>query len=180
MLVITQLQPITVIFSVAEDLLPEIQGRLNQGRTLTVDALDRDQKKNLASGTLLTTDNQIDSTTGTVRLRAIFPNKDNSLFPSQFVNASLLVDTLRGVTIVPTPAIQRNAQGAFVYLIKPDQTATLRSVTVGVTDGNNTAVQGLEPGEVVASNGFDKLQEGVKVAPLNNQNEAHASGERSP
>ncbi len=180
MLVITQLQPITVIFNVAEDLLPEIQTKLNQGHTLAVDALDRDQKKKLASGTLLTTDNEIDSTTGTVRLRAIFPNKDNSLFPSQFVNASLLVDTLRGVTIVPTPAIQRNAQGAFVYLIKPDQTATLRSVTVGVTDGNNTAVQGLEPGEVVASNGFDKLQEGVKVAPLNNQHEANASAERSP
>jgi membrane fusion protein, multidrug efflux system len=180
MLVITQLQPITVIFNVAEDLIPEIQTKLNQGHTLTVDALDRDQKKKLASGTLLTTDNEIDSTTGTVRLRAIFPNKDNSLFPSQFVNASLLFETQRGVTIVPTPAIQRNAQGAFVYLIKPDQTATLRSVTVGVTDGNNTAVQGIEPGEVVASNGFDKLQEGVKVAPLNNQNEAHASAERSP
>jgi membrane fusion protein, multidrug efflux system len=180
MLVITQLQPITVIFNVAEDLLPEIQTKLDQGHTLTVDALDRDQKKKLASGSLLTTDNQIDPTTGTVRLRAIFPNKDNSLFPSQFVNASLLVDTLRGVTIVPTPAIQRNAQGAFVYLIKPDLTATLRSVTVGVTDGNNTAVQGLEPGGVVASNGFDKLQEGVKVAPLDNQHEAHASAERSP
>jgi len=180
MLVITQLQPITVIFNVAEDLIPEIQTKLDHGHTLTVDALDRDQKKKLASGTLLTTDNEIDSTTGTVRLRAIFPNKDNSLFPSQFVNASLLVDTLRGVTIVPTPAIQRNAQGAFVYLIKPDQTATLRSVTVGVTDGNNTAVQGLEPGEVVASNGFDKLQEGVKVAPLDNQHGAQASAERSP
>jgi membrane fusion protein, multidrug efflux system len=180
MLVITQLQPITVIFNVAEDLIPEIQTKLDHGHTLAVDALDRDQKKKLASGTLLTTDNEIDSTTGTVRLRAIFPNKDNSLFPSQFVNASLLVETLRGVTIVPTPAIQRNAQGAFVYLIKPNQTATLRSVTVGVTDGNNTAVQGLEPGEVVASNGFDKLQEGVKVAPLNNQHEANASAEQSP
>jgi multidrug efflux system membrane fusion protein len=129
---------------------------------------------------ILATDNEIDTTTGTVRLRAIFPNKDNSLFPNQFVNASLLVDTLHGVTIVPTPAIQRNAQGAFVYLIKPDQTATVRSVTVGVTDGNNTAVDGVEPGDVVASNGFDKLQEGVKVAPLNIENGTHASKGGSP
>jgi multidrug efflux system membrane fusion protein len=122
----------------------------------------------------------IDTTTGTVRLRAIFQNKDNSLFPNQFVNARLLVDTEHGVTIVPTPAIQRNAQGAFVYLIRPDQTATVRSVTVGVTDGNDTAVQGIEPGEVVASNGFDKLQEGVKAAPLDNQNGTRTSKERSP
>jgi multidrug efflux system membrane fusion protein len=175
LVVVTQLQPITVIFNVAEDSIPRIQKQLNKGRKLPVDAWDRDQLKKLASGSLLATDNEIDTTTGTVRLRAIFPNKDNSLFPNQFVNASLLVDTLHGVTIVPTPAIQRNAQGAFVYLIQPDQTATVRSVTVGVTDGNNTAVDGIEPGDVVASNGFDKLQEGVKVAPLNNENGTHTS-----
>jgi len=178
--VATQLQPITVIFNVAEDFIPEIQKQLNQRRKLPVDAFDRAQQKKLASGSLLTTDNVIDTTTGTVRLRAIFPNKDNSLFPNQFVNARLLVDTQHGVTIVPTPAIQRNAQGAFVYLIRPDQTATVRSVTEGVTDGNDTAVQGIEPGEVVASNGFDKLQEGVKVTPLDNQNGTRTSKERSP
>ncbi len=178
--VVTQLQPITVIFNVAEDFIPEIQKQLNQRRKLPVDAFDRAQQKKLASGSLLTTDNVIDTTTGTARLRAIFPNKDNSLFPNQFVNARLLVDTQHGVTIVPTPAIQRDAQGAFVYLIRPDQTATVRSVTEGVTDGNDTAVQGIEPGEVVASNGFDKLQEGVKVTPLDNQNGTRTSKERGP
>jgi multidrug efflux system membrane fusion protein len=163
LVVITQLQPITVIFSIAEDYLPQIQQQLRKGRTLAVDALDRENTK-LASGTLLTLDNVIDPTTGTLKLKAIFANKDNALFPSQFVNVKLLVDTQRDVTLIPTPAIQRNAQGAFAYVIKSDQTASMRTITTGTTDGSVTAVQGLEPEEVVAVNGFDKLLDGAKVA----------------
>ncbi len=117
----------------------------------------------LASGTLLTLDNVIDPTTGTLKLKAIFDNKDNALFPSQFVNVKLLVDTQHNVTLIPTPAIQRNAQGAFAYVIKDSQTASIRTITPGTTDGSLTAVQGLEPQEVVAVNGFDKLLDGAKV-----------------
>ena len=162
LVVITQLQPITVIFSPAEDDLPPIQQQLLKGKRLTVDALDREGKK-LASGTLLTLDNVIDPTTGTLRLKAIFDNKDSALFPSQFVNVRLLVETQRNATLIPTPAIQRNAQGAFVYVIKGDQTASIRTITPGTTDGSVTAIQGLEPQEVVAVNGFDKLLDNAKV-----------------
>ncbi len=163
LVVITQLQPITVIFSIAEDSLSQIQQQLRKGKTLTVDAFDREASTKLASGTLLTLDNVIDPTTGTLKLKAIFNNSDNALFPSQFVNVKLLVDTLHDVTLIPTPAIQRNAQGAFVYVIKSDQTASMRTITLGTTDGSVTAVQGLEPQEVVAVNGFDKLLDGAKV-----------------
>jgi multidrug efflux system membrane fusion protein len=151
---------------------------LRKGKRLSVDAFDRDQSKKIASGTLLTLDNVIDTTTGTLKLKAIFPNTDNALFASQFVNARLLVDTLHNVTLVPTPAIQRNAQGAFVYVIKSDQTAAIRSVTPGTTDGTVTAVEGLQAGETVATNGFDKLQDGAKVnvrAPKN-PNDAGQAG----
>lgn len=170
LVVITQLQPITVIFSIAEDHLSQIQQQLRKGKKLSVDAFDRDQSQKIASGTLLTLDNMIDTTTGTLKLKAIFPNTDNALFASQFVNARLLVDTLHNATLVPTPAIQRNAQGAFVYVIKSDQTATIRSVTPGTTDGTVTSVDGLQAGETVATNGFDKLQDGARVnvrAPKN-------------
>jgi multidrug efflux system membrane fusion protein len=163
LVVITQLQPITVVFSIAEDHLAQIQEQLRKGKKLSVDAYDREQTHKLASGTLLTLDNVIDTTTGTLKLKAVFPNSDSALFPSQFVNARLLVDTLRNATLIPTPAIQRNAQGAFVYVIKSDQTVELHPVTPGTTDGTLTAVDGLQPGETVAINGFDKLQEGAKV-----------------
>jgi multidrug efflux system membrane fusion protein len=163
LVVITQLQPITVIFSVAEDSLGQIQQQLSKGKKLAADAFDRAQTTKLASGTLLTLDNVIDPTTGTLKLKAVFDNADNALFPSQFVNIRLLVDTQRGVTLIPTPAIQRNAQGAFAYVIKSDQTASIRTITPGTTDGTVTAVQGLEPQEVVAINGFDKLLDGGKV-----------------
>ncbi|MGD1082119.1 MAG: efflux RND transporter periplasmic adaptor subunit [Candidatus Sulfotelmatobacter sp.] len=163
LVVITQLQPITVIFSIAEDQLSQIQQQLRKGKKLTVDAFDREASTKLASGTLLTLDNVIDPTTGTLKLKAIFDNRDNALFPSQFVNIRLLVDTQRNATLIPTPAIQRNAQGAFVYVIKGDQTASIRTITPGTTDGSVTAVQGLEPQEVVAVNGFDKLLDGAKV-----------------
>jgi multidrug efflux system membrane fusion protein len=167
LVVITQLQPITVIFSVAEDYLPQIQKQLRNGQKMPVDAFARDQSTKLTSGSLLTLDNQIDTTTGTVKLKAIFQNQDVALFPNQFVNARLLVDTLHNVVLVPTAAIQRNAQGPYVYVIKSDQTANLRTITEGTSDGNTESVQGLQSGEVVAVNGFDKLQEGAKVS-INN------------
>jgi multidrug efflux system membrane fusion protein len=165
--VVTQLQPITVIFSVAEDYLPQIQKQMRAGHKMSVDALDRDQLTKLASGSLLTLDNQIDTSTGTVKLKAIFQNGDVTLFPNQFVNARLLVDTQQDATLVPAAAIQRNAQNAFVYLIKSDQTAAVQNVTVGTTDGNTSAVQGIQPGDVLAMTGFDKLQDGVKVTVRN-------------
>ena len=172
LVVITQLQPITVVFSVAEDHLGQIQQQIRKGKKLMVDVYDRDQSDKIATGSLLTLDNVIDTTTGTLKLKALFDNKDNALFPSQFVNARLLVDTLRNVTLVPNPAIQRNAQGAFVYVIGADGTASIRTVTPGTTDGAVTAVDGLQPGETVATNGFDKLQDGAKVTvrqPSNGQ-----------
>jgi multidrug efflux system membrane fusion protein len=164
LVVITQLEPITVIFSIAEDYLSQIQKQVRKGQKLPVDALDRAQLTKLASGSLLTLDNVIDTSTGTLKLKAIFPNTDGALFPNQFVNARLLVDTQKNVTLIPTPAIQRNAQGAFVYVIKSDQTASIRNVTAGTTDGGMTAVDGVQPGEVVATTGFDKLQDNSKVA----------------
>jgi multidrug efflux system membrane fusion protein len=163
--VITQLQPITVIFSVAEDYLPQIQQQLLHGQKLVVEAYDRTQQRKLATGTLLTLDNQIDTTTGTVKLKALFPNEDSSLFPNQFVNARLLVSTEHEATLVPTAAIQRNAQGAFVYLVQTNQTVAMRSVSVGTADAGVTAVEGLEPGEVIAADNFNRLQEGAKVMP---------------
>ncbi len=163
MLVITQLQPINVLFSVAEDYLPQIRQQLHHGNRLSVDAFDRTQQTKLSSGALLTFDNQIDTTTGTIKLKAVFPNRDSALFPNQFVNARLLVKTQHGVILVPSVAIQRNAQDSFVYVLKPDQTVAMQTVTTGTTDGNVTAVEGLKAGDVVAVDGFDKLQNGVKV-----------------
>jgi multidrug efflux system membrane fusion protein len=161
--VVTQLQPITVVFSVAEDYLSQIEPQLRQGRRMSVTALDRTQQQKLAEGSLLTIDNQIDQTTGTVKLKAIFANSNFALFPNEFVNAKLLVETQKGVDLVPTAAIQRNSQSAFVYVITPGQRATIRTVTVGATDGTVAAVQGVQPGETVATNGFDKLQDGASV-----------------
>jgi multidrug efflux system membrane fusion protein len=163
MLVITQLQPIDVLFSVAEDYLPQIRQQLRRGNRLTVDAFDRSQQTKLSSGTLLTFDNEIDTTTGTIKLKAVFPNGDSALFPNQFVNARLLVSTQHGVILIPTVAIQRNAQDSFVYVVKPDQTVAMQTITVGTTDGNVTAVEGIKAGDVIAVDGFDKLQNGVKV-----------------
>jgi multidrug efflux system membrane fusion protein len=181
LVVITQLQPITVIFSIAEDYLPQIQKQMRTGHKMAVDAFDRDQITKLASGSLLTLDNQIDTSTGTVKLKAIFENGDLSLFPNQFVNARLLVDTQQDATLIAASAIQRNAQAAFVYVIKPDQTASMQTVTVGTTDGNVSAVTGIQPGDVIALTGFDKLQDGAKVTVRNNskgasqQNQAGAA-----
>ena len=143
---------------------------------MAVDALASDDKTKIASGSLLTLDNQIDTTTGTVKLKAIFPNTDASLFPNQFVNSRLLVDTEHDVTLIPTAAIQRNAQGAFVYVIQSDQTASLRNITVGTTDRDKVAVQGVQPDEVIAVNGFDKLQNGAKVIINNNSGNGQNGG----
>ena len=169
--VITQLQPITVIFSVAEDYLPQIQQQLRAGKTLLVDAFDRAQAKKLATGTLQTLDNQIDTTTGTLKLKAVFTNEDESLFPNQFVNARLLVDTLHDATLVPNTVVQRNAESAFVYVLKPDQTVVMQTITVATTDGNASAVEGIAPGAVVAADNFNRLTDGAKVTVRKPSNE---------
>jgi multidrug efflux system membrane fusion protein len=165
--VITQLQPITVIFSVAEDYLPEVQQQLLRGQKLVVEAYDRAQQNKLATGTLLTLDNQVDTTIGTVKFKAVFGNDDGSLFPNQFVNARLLVHTEHDATVIPMPALQRNAQGAFVYLVQTNQTVSMRPVTVGSTDGNIAAVTGVEPGDVIAADNFNRLQDGARVVARN-------------
>jgi len=164
LLVITQLQPITVVFTIAEDFISEVVTQMRAGHVLGVDALDRDQQKQIAHGSLLTLDNQIDNTTGTVKLRANFANHDSKLFPNQFVNAKLLVRTLHDATLVPSAAIQRNAQMAYVYVLKPDQTVVSQKVSVATTDANVAAVTGISPGATVVTDGFDKLQDGIKVS----------------
>ena len=162
--VITQLQPITVVFTIPEDSIPPVLDKLRRGVSLPVDALDREQQRKLATGLLLTIDNQVDPTTGTVKLKAVFPNQDNRLFPSQFVNARLLLETKRGATMVPSAAVQRSSRGAFVYVVKPDQTASARDVTLGVVDGDDVAVTaGLTPGEEVVVTGADRLRDGARV-----------------
>jgi multidrug efflux system membrane fusion protein len=163
LLVITQIQPISVIFPIAEDQLPVVLQKMRAGERLGVDAYDREKKK-LATGWLTTLDNQIDPTTGTVKIRATFDNKDNALFPNQFVNARLLVEVKHGVTLVHTAAVQRNSQITYVYLVKSDSTVTVRPITVGTTEGDDAEVSsGLAPGDVVVMTGVDKLQEGSKV-----------------
>jgi membrane fusion protein, multidrug efflux system len=163
--VITQLQPIAVLFNIPEDNLPKVLDKMRSGQPLVVDLYSRDLKTKLATGTLLTIDNQIDPNTGTVRFKAVFANEDNALFPNQFVNARLLVDTKQGAIIVPTAAIQRSPQATFVYVVKDDSTVEVRNVVVGPTEGDDVAVDsGLSPGEVVVIEGVDRLQRGMKVA----------------
>ena len=164
--VITQIQPITVIFTVPEDNLGQIQPRLRQPAKLAVDAYDRAALKQIATGTLLTLDNQIDTTTGTVKARASFENKDTALFPNEFVNARLLVNTLQGATLIPTSAIQHNGAASFVYVLQ-DNTAHMRSVKPGVVEGETTQVTGINPGDVVANSSFDKLQDNTKITVSN-------------
>jgi len=164
LVVITQLHPITVIFTLPEDNLPVILKRLHGGATLSVAAYDRSQSMLLATGTLKTLDNEIDTTTGTVKLRAEFDNEDESLFPNQFVNAQLLVDTLHDATIIPTAAIQRGAPGTFVYQVAADNTVTVRPVKLGPTSGEKVAIlSGLDVGDMVVVDGADKLREGSQV-----------------
>jgi multidrug efflux system membrane fusion protein len=164
--VITQLEPITVIFTIPEDSLGPVADRLRKKAKLTVDAFDRTAQNKIASGNLLTIDNQIDTTTGTVKARAVFDNKNDALFPNQFVNTRLLVNTLQGVTLVPASAIQQNGQASFVYVIQ-NNVAHMRSVKPGVSDGGLTQVDGINPGDVVANSSFDKLQENTQVVIAN-------------
>ena len=166
MLVITEVEPISVIFTIPEDQLSAVLKKFGSGAKLKVDALDRTMTNVLASGLLTTVDNEIDPSTGTLRLRATFSNKDNALFPNEFVNAKLLLEHREGVVLVPSAAIQRNQQRTFVYVVKPDKTVTIRDVKTGTSEGENTEVTaGLNPGDLVVTNGVDKLQEGSKVIP---------------
>jgi membrane fusion protein, multidrug efflux system len=166
MLVITQLQPISVIFSLPQDQLPQVDAKLRVGVQLPVEAYDRDDTAKIATGKLATIDNQIDQTTGTYKLKSIFTNEDNALFPNQFVNVHLLVDTKRNLLIVPAAAIQRGPQGTYVYAIADGNTAKIRSVAIAQATGNNIGLSsGLQPGELVVIDGQDKLQDGSKVNP---------------
>jgi multidrug efflux system membrane fusion protein len=165
--VITQLEPITVIFTIAEDSLGPVVAQLAKKAQLGVDALDRTGQTKIASGKLLTVDNQIDTTTGTVKARSVFDNKNDALFPNQFVNTHLLVNTLQGVTLIPASAIQQNGQASFVYLIQNNITH-IRTVKPGVTNGGVTQVDGINPGDVVANSSFDKLQENAAVVVSTN------------
>ena len=171
LLVITQLQPISVIFSLPQDQLPDVNAKLRSGVQLVVDAYDRDDTAKIASGKLQTIDNQIDPTTGTYKLKSMFTNADNSLFPNQFVNVHLLVDTKHNLTIVPAAAIQRGPQGTYIYAVAKDPatkdaTAKISPVTIAQTTGNSVGLSaGLNPGDVVVIDGQDKLQDGTKVNP---------------
>ena len=168
LLVITQVQPIAVLFPIPEDNLPPVLKKLNAGERLPVDAFDRAGRTKVATGSLLTVDNQIDQSTGTTRLKAIFENQDNALFPNQFVNVRLLLDVKSEAIIVPTAAIQRGPQGTFVYVVKPDQTVDVRVVTVGPSAGNDSSIEsGVSPSEMVVVDGVDKLRPGspVRVKP---------------
>jgi multidrug efflux system membrane fusion protein len=194
LLVITQLQPISVIFSLPEDQLSQVLSKLH-GSQLAVEAYDRDDTTKIATGKLLTVDNQIDITTGTYKLKAVFGNENNVLFPNQFVNVHLLVDTKRNVTIVPSPAIQRGPQGTYVFLAQQDNTVKIQPVTVALSSGNSVGIgTGLQPGDTVVVDGQDKLQDGSKIeartpaggAPnqqgrqTQGQNQAPAASESQP
>jgi len=176
--VVTQLQPITVVFTIPEDNVSQLEQQMRKGKALTVDALGRANQSNLASGKLEATDNQIDTTTGTLKLRAIFDNKDNALFPNQFVNARLLLQTLENVVLIPSSAIQHNGDASYVFLIQ-NNVAHIHNIKPGVSEASVTEVQGLNAGDVIADSSFEKLQDGSKVTitkqvllPSNNESDA--------
>jgi multidrug efflux system membrane fusion protein len=166
LLVITQLEPITVVFTIPEDSLGPVAAQLKKKAKLTVDAFDRTAQTKIASGQLLTLDNQIDTTTGTVKARSVFANKNDALFPNQFVNTRLLVNTLQGVTLIPASTIQQNGATSFVYVIQ-NNFAHMQTVKPGVTEGGMTQVEGINPGDVVANSSFDKLQNNTAVTVSN-------------
>jgi len=166
MLVITQMDPISVIFTLSEDQLPQVLEKLRAGQTLSVEAWERDMSMKIAQGTLTTIDNLIDQTTGTVRIRATFGNSDNALFPNQFVNARVLVETKHGVVLLPSAAVQRSSTSTFVWAINPGNTVMYRDVKVGVTEGDQSEItSGLKAGDLVVMTGVDKVQEGAVVNP---------------
>jgi multidrug efflux system membrane fusion protein len=163
LVVVTQLQPITVVFNVAEDNLSQVRSQILHRTSLPVDAYDRAQLNKIATGHLLTIDNQVDTTTGTIRFRAEFDNHDLALYPNQFVNTRLLVNTLRNVMLIPSAAVQRNGVQAFVYKVNSNHAASIQNIVEKTTDGNTSAVEGLNEGDTVSLTGFDKLQDGTKV-----------------
>jgi multidrug efflux system membrane fusion protein len=171
LVVITQMEPMSVIFSISEDDLPAVQQKMRAGVVLSAEAWDRDLKNKLATGVLKTIDNQIDPNTGTVKLRADFENRDGALFPNQFVNVRLLVEEKHNVNLLATAAIQMSSNTNYVYLVKPDSTVTVRQITAGTVEGDQTEItSGLNPSDTVVMTGIDKLAEGGKVL-------AHLSGE---
>ena len=182
--VVTQVQPITVIFTIPEDSLGKVEPHLRHNGHLSVTAFDRTGLNKIADGTLLTLDNQVDTTTGTVKGRASFTNKDGALYPNQFVNTRLLVNTLHGATLIPTSAIQRNGQASFVYVLKEnaakENVAHMRPIKTGVSNGNITQVTGIEPGDMVANSSFDKLQDNAKVAIASKPAAPPAAGSSAP
>jgi len=176
MLILTQLQPIAVLFTLPEDQLPTVAQHMKSS-TLMVEAYSRDDQTRLATGKLMTIDNQIDQTTGTAKLKAVFDNNDNQLWPNQFVNAKLLLETRKNSTVVPTAALLRGPQGTFVYLVKPDKTVEARTVTVSLTQGNITVIaNGVNPGDEVVTDGQDKLQTGSKIDPRSGGPASDTSG----
>ena len=182
--VITQLQPMSVVFTLPEDDVGEIQTQMAAG-PLAVTAYDRTNTRLIATGTLATIDNQIDNTTGTIKLRALFPNTDNALFPQQFVNARLLVRTIKGAVVAPQAAVQHGAPGDFVYLIKPDNTVAIQVIKMGVTDGSNVQIMdGLKTGDRVVTDGLDRLRDGAKIvvaAPPGQEQQGQAApGQPAP
>jgi multidrug efflux system membrane fusion protein len=177
--VVTQVQPISVIFTLPEDSLQAVLKQVHAGQTLQATAFDRTGNTQIEVGQLSTIDNQIDTTTGTVKLRATFANKGFDLFPNQFVNIKLKVDTLQGTSLVPDAAIQRGAPGTFVYLVKPDNTVTAQPVTLGPDNGQKVAVtKGLEPGQVVVTDGADRLKDGAQITVT--ENGAQPNGQPNP
>lgn len=177
--VVTQMQPMTVIFTIPEDSLSEVAPHLRQKKPLQVFAYDRSGQNQIAVGTLLTLDNQIDTTTGTVKARATFSNKNNALYPNQFVNARLLIDTIHKATLIPTSAIQHNGNASFVYVIESN-VAHMRTIRPGVVDGDTSQVTGINPNDVVANSGFDKLQDDTKVVISARPLPTSASGSSAP
>jgi len=166
-----------VIFTVPEDQLPTVSQHMKSA-TLEVQAYSRDDQTKLATGKLLTIDNQIDQTTGTAKLKAVFDNKDNELWPNQFVNTNLLLETRKNSTVLPTAAILRGPQGTFVYAVKPDKTVEARNVTISLTQGNNTVITaGLNPGDTVVTDGQDKLQTGSKIEPRTTGQQPSGAGQ---
>jgi multidrug efflux system membrane fusion protein len=162
--VVTQLQPMSVLFTIPEDSIASVMARVNSGATLPVDVYDRSQTNKITSGALSAVDTVVDPTTGSVKLRALFGNEDNKLFPAQFVNAKLTVDTLHNQTVVPAAAIQHGADGTFVFVVTPDKTVNQRNVQVGVQDGNNIQIlSGIKPGDTVVVDGADRLRDGADV-----------------
>ncbi len=179
--VITQLQPITVIFTIPQDEIARVQQEINAGTKLVVDAYDRDFKTKLATGKLMALDNQVDTTTGTVKIKAVFDNEDNMLFPNQFVNARLLLEYRRNAVIVPSAAIQRGPDSTFVYVVKPDQTVELRNVAVGPNEGDRSVIEnGLSDGDVIVIDGVDKLQPKTKITARDPKTRLAKGGQRGP